>query len=146
LNPFEYSDVVTTTTHKSLRGPRSGMIFFRKGPKPLKKGQPEGALYDYEDKINFAVFPSLQGGPHNHQIAALAVALKQAMSPGFKAYIQQVKANAVALGNHLMSKGYKLVTDGTENHLVLWDLRPLGLTGICSRICCHLLAAPHQIV
>jgi len=122
------------------------MIFFRKGPKPLKKGQPEGALYDYEDKINFAVFPSLQGGPHNHQIAALAVALKQAMSPGFKAYIQQVKANAVALGNHLMSKGYKLVTDGTENHLVLWDLRPLGLTGICSRICCHLLAAPHQIV
>ena len=146
MNPFEYSDVVTTTTHKSLRGPRSGMIFFRKGPKPPKKGQPEGALYDYEDKINFAVFPSLQGGPHNHQIAALAVALKQAMSPGFKAYIQQVKANAVALGNHLMSKGYKLVTDGTENHLVLWDLRPLGLTGICSRICCHLLAAPHQIV
>uniref|UniRef100_A0A0A9DKE8 Serine hydroxymethyltransferase n=1 Tax=Arundo donax TaxID=35708 RepID=A0A0A9DKE8_ARUDO len=128
-NPFEYSDVVTTTTHKSLRGPRSGMIFYRKGPKPPKKGQPEGALYDYEDKINFAVFPSLQGGPHNHQIAALAVALKQAISPGFKAYIQQVKANAVALGNHLMSKGYKLVTDGTENHLVLWDLRPLGLTG-----------------
>ncbi|KAK3136488.1 hypothetical protein QOZ80_5BG0436340 [Eleusine coracana subsp. coracana] len=128
-NPFEYSDVVTTTTHKSLRGPRSGMIFYRKGPKPPKKGQPEGALYDYEDKINFAVFPSLQGGPHNHQIAALAVGLKQAMSPGFKDYIQQVKANAVALGTHLMSKGYKLVTDGTENHLVLWDLRPLGLTG-----------------
>ncbi|TVU50571.1 hypothetical protein EJB05_01948, partial [Eragrostis curvula] len=128
-NPFEYSDVVTTTTHKSLRGPRSGMIFYRKGLKPPRKGQPEGALYDYEDKINFAVFPSLQGGPHNHQIGALAVALKQSMSPGFKAYIQQVKANAVALGNHLMSKGYKLVTDGTENHLVLWDLRPLGLTG-----------------
>ena len=126
--------MVTTTTHKSLRGPRSGMIFYRKGPKPPKKGQPEGALYDYEDKINFAVFPSLQGGPHNHQIGALAVALKQAMSPGFKAYIQQVKANAVVLGNHLMSKGYKLVTDGTENHLVLWDLRPLGLTGMHSRI------------
>ncbi|KAK1698418.1 hypothetical protein QYE76_015115 [Lolium multiflorum] len=128
-NPFEYSDVVTTTTHKSLRGPRSGMIFYRKGPKPPKKGQPEGALYDYEDKINFAVFPSLQGGPHNHQIAALAVGLKQAMQPGFKAYIQQVKANAVAIADHLMSKGYKLVTDGTENHLVLWDLRPLGLSG-----------------
>uniref|UniRef100_A0A0E0MLP5 Serine hydroxymethyltransferase n=1 Tax=Oryza punctata TaxID=4537 RepID=A0A0E0MLP5_ORYPU len=128
-NPFQYSDVVTTTTHKSLRGPRSGMIFYRKGPKPPKKGQPEGALYDYEDRINFAVFPSLQGGPHNHQIAALAVGLKQTMSPGFKSYIKQVKANAVALGNHLMSKGYKLVTDGTENHLVLWDLRPLGLTG-----------------
>nr|XP_009416590.2 PREDICTED: serine hydroxymethyltransferase 4 [Musa acuminata subsp. malaccensis] len=128
-NPFESCDVVTTTTHKSLRGPRSGMIFFRKGPKPPKKGQPEDAVYDFEDKINFAVFPALQGGPHNHQIAALAVALKQATSPGFKAYAKQVKANAVALGNYLMSKGYKLVTDGTENHLVLWDLRPLGLTG-----------------
>lgn len=106
------------------------MIFYRKGPKPAKKGQPEDAVYDFEDKINFAVFPSLQGGPHNHQIGALAVALKQAMTPGFKAYAKQVKANAVALGNYLMSKGYKLVTGGTENHLVLWDLRPLGLTGI----------------
>lgn len=105
------------------------MIFYRKGPKPPKKGQPEGAVYEFEDKINFAVFPSLQGGPHNHQIAALAVALKQAMSPGFKVYAKQVRANAVALGNYLMNKGYKLVTDGTENHLVLWDLRPLGLTG-----------------
>ncbi|CAN6487208.1 unnamed protein product [Victoria cruziana] len=128
-NPFDYCDIVTTTTHKSLRGPRSGMIFYRKGPKPPKKGQPEGAEYDFEERINFAVFPSLQGGPHNHQIAALAVALKQAMQPGFKAYAKQVKANAVALGKHLMNKGYKLVTSGTENHLVLWDLRPLGLTG-----------------
>jgi glycine hydroxymethyltransferase len=67
------------------------MIFYRKGPKPPKKGQPEGAVYDYEDKINFAVFPSLQGGPHNHQIAALAVALKQTMTPGFKAYAKQVQ-------------------------------------------------------
>lgn len=105
------------------------MIFYRKGPKPPKKGQPEGSVYDYEDKINFAVFPSLQGGPHNHQIAALAVALKQASTPEFKIYAKQVKANAAALGNYLMNKGYKLVTDGTENHLVLWDLRPLGLTG-----------------
>ncbi|KAJ7957254.1 Serine hydroxymethyltransferase [Quillaja saponaria] len=104
-DPFEYCDIVTTTTHKSLR------------------------VYDFEDKINFSVFPSLQGGPHNYQIGALAVALKQAMSPAFKAYAQQVKANAVSLGNYLMSKGYKLVTGGTENHLVLWDLRPLGLTG-----------------
>lgn len=128
-NPFEYCDIVTTTTHKSLRGPRAGMIFYRKGPKPPKKGQPENAVYDFEDKINFAVFPSLQGGPHNHQIGALAVALKQSMSPGFKEYAKQVKANAVAIGNYLMSKGYSLVTSGTENHLVLWDLRPLGLTG-----------------
>ncbi|KAG5607635.1 hypothetical protein H5410_029127 [Solanum commersonii] len=128
-NPFEYCDLVTTTTHKSLRGPRAGMIFYRKGPKPPKKGQPENAVYEFEDKINFAVFPSLQGGPHNHQIGALAVALKQAATPGFKVYAKQVKANAVALGDYLMSKGYKLVTGGTENHLVLWDLRPLGLTG-----------------
>ncbi|KAH9604224.1 hypothetical protein KSS87_000408 [Heliosperma pusillum] len=128
-SPFEYCDIVTTTTHKSLRGPRAGMIFYRKGPKPPKKGQPEDAVYDFEDRINFAVFPSLQGGPHNHQIGALSVALKQAMSPGFKAYAKQVRANAVAIGNYLMGKGYSLVTSGTENHLVLWDLRPLGLTG-----------------
>ena len=107
------------------------MIFYRKGPKPAKKGQLEGAVYDFEDKINFFVFPSLQGGPHNHQIGALAVALKQSMTPGFKAYAKQVKANAVALGKFLMSKGYKLVTEGTENHLVLWDLRPLGLKFLC---------------
>nr|PNR48167.1 hypothetical protein PHYPA_012642 [Physcomitrium patens] len=127
--PFDFCDVVTTTTHKSLRGPRAGMIFFRKGPKPARKGQPEGAVYDYEDKINFSVFPSLQGGPHNHQIAALGVALKQVDTPLFKAYAKQVKANAKAIGDALMKKGFKMVTDGTENHLVLWDLRPLGLTG-----------------
>lgn len=106
------------------------MIFFRKGLKPSKKGQPEDARYDYEDRINFAVFPSLQGGPHNHQIGALAVALKQAASPAFKEYAKQVKANARALANTLMQSGYKLVTDGTDNHLVLWDVRPLGLTGM----------------
>merc|ERR1712199_109439 len=82
-SPFEYCDVVTSTTHKSLRGPRSGLIFFRKGPIEGK----EGASYDYEDKINFAVFPSLQGGPHNHQIGALCVALKQVKDPAFKKYI-----------------------------------------------------------
>ena len=124
-NPFEYCDVVTSTTHKSLRGPRSGIIFFRKGPIEGK----EGAFYDYEDKINFAVFPSLQGGPHNHQIGALCVALKQVKEPAFKKYIQQVKANSVALADYLNSKDYDLVTKGTENHLVLWNLRPQGLTG-----------------
>eukprot|EP00475_Leptophrys_vorax_P012762 TRINITY_DN19131_c0_g1_i2.p1 TRINITY_DN19131_c0_g1~~TRINITY_DN19131_c0_g1_i2.p1 ORF type:complete len:470 (+),score=44.11 TRINITY_DN19131_c0_g1_i2:188-1597(+) len=127
-NPFEFADIVTTTTHKSLRGPRAGMIFFRRGPKPGKAGE-EGAVYDFEDRVNFSVFPSLQGGPHNHQIGALAVALKQASTPAFKAYAAQVKANARALGDALMAKGYKLVTGGTDNHLILWDLRPLGLTG-----------------
>lgn len=134
--PFEYCDVVTTTTHKSLRGPRAGMIFYRKGPKPIiKKGQKEPEMYDFEDKINFSVFPSLQGGPHNHQIAALAVALKQVDTPLFKAYAKQVKANAKAIGEALMKKGYNMVTGGTENHLVLWDLRPLGLTGKLMLVC-----------
>ncbi|CAL9225216.1 unnamed protein product [Arabidopsis halleri] len=128
-DPFEYCDVVTTSTHKSLRGPRAGMIFYRKGLKPAKKGQPEGAVYDFDEKINFAVFPALQSGPHNNKIGALAVALKQAMAPGFKVYAKQVKANAACLANYLMDKGYWIVTGGTDNHLILWDLRPLELTG-----------------
>ncbi|TPX57992.1 glycine hydroxymethyltransferase [Spizellomyces sp. 'palustris'] len=121
-NPFEFCDVVTTTTHKTLRGPRAGLIFFRRAPKGEKNS-------DLEDKVNFAVFPSNQGGPHNNTIAAVAVALKQVASPEFKQYARQVKANAIALAEALKSKGYKIVTDGTENHLVLWDLRPNALTG-----------------
>eukprot|EP00741_Cyanophora_paradoxa_P007508 tig00001130_g7262.t1 len=113
-NPFEYCDLVTTTTHKSLRGPRAGMIFFRK---------------QYEEQVNFAVFPSLQGGPHNNAIAALAVQLKEVDTAEFKTYIQQVKKNASALANALVSKGHSLVTGGTDNHLILWDLRPHGITG-----------------
>jgi len=123
-NAFDFCDVVTTTTHKSLRGPRAGMIFFRKGPKESGTGD-----YDYEDAINFSVFPSLQGGPHNHQIAGLATQLKEVATPEFKAYAKQVKANAATLAAFLVKKGYKLATEGTENHLMLWDLRPLGLTG-----------------
>merc|ERR1719387_3015259 len=126
-SPFEFCDVVTTTTHKSLRGPRAGMIFFRKGPKNPE--EPDGPQYDYEDAINFSVFPSLQGGPHNHQIVGLATQLKEVASPEFKLYAKQVKANAAALCAFLVSKGYKLATNGTENHLMLWDLRPIGLTG-----------------
>merc|ERR1719487_3162869 len=114
------------TTHKSLRGPRAGMIFFRRGPKSDAEGAEK---YEYEDAINFAVFPSLQGGPHNHQIAGLCTQLKEVATPEFKTYIKQVKANAAALAKFLVGKGYKLATDGTENHLLLWDLRPLGLTG-----------------
>jgi len=136
--PFEYCDIVTTTTHKSLRGPRAGMIFFRRGPRVSKKGEPEGQVYDYENRINMAVFPALQGGPHNHQIGALAVALKHVASPEFKLYAQQVKANSNALAVALMSKGYKLVTSGTDNHLVLWDLRPCGITGSKMETICDL--------
>eukprot|EP00981_Chlorochromonas_danica_P005816 scaffold1192_cov179-Ochromonas_danica.AAC.11 len=113
-NPFDYCDIVTTTTHKTLRGPRSGMIF---------------AKIEYKDLINQAVFPALQGGPHNHQIAALAVALKEASSPNFVQYIKQVKANAVRLAERLQGYGYQMVTNGTENHLLLWDLRPTQLNG-----------------
>ncbi|KAI8999448.1 serine hydroxymethyltransferase [Gaertneriomyces semiglobifer] len=121
-NPFDYCDIVTTTTHKTLRGPRAGLIFFKRAPKGEKNS-------DLEDKVNFAVFPSNQGGPHNNTIAAVAVALKQVATPAFKQYAKQVKANADALARALKAKGYKIVTDGTDNHLVLWDLRPNGLTG-----------------
>lgn len=150
--PFEYADIVTTTTHKSLRGPRAGMIFFRRGPKPadrLSRGEAQGLEYDYEDRINFAVFPSLQGGPHNHQIGALAVALKQVQTPEFKRYAQQVKRNAASLGDTLMQHGYKLVTGGTDNHLVLWDLRPEGITGSkMEKACdlCHITLNKNAVV
>lgn len=116
-NPFEYADVVTTTTHKSLRGPRSGMIFYKKDER------------DFQTKINNAIFPGLQGGPHEHQIAGVATQLHEVMKPEFKQYIIQVKKNAKHLAQYLLEKEYTLVTGGTDNHLLLWDLRPLGITG-----------------
>lgn len=134
VSPFDYCDVVTSTTHKSLRGPRGGIIFYKKGYKPrgraivLYQGN-DTKQYDFEERINFAVFPSLQGGPHNNHIAALAVALKQVATPEYKAYMQQVKKNAQALASALLRRNYKLVTGGTDNHMVLWDLRSLGLSG-----------------
>lgn len=133
-SPFDFCDIVTSTTHKSLRGPRGGIIFYRKGLKPGVRGkllnQGDGSYkYDFEEKINFAVCPALQGGPHNNHIAALAIALKQLATPDYKAYMQQVKKNAQALASALLKRNCKLVTGGTDNHLVLWDLRNLGLTG-----------------
>ena len=113
-NPFEYCDVVTTTTHKTMRGPRSGLIFCKK---------------ELEEQIDFAVFPGLQGGPHNHQIAGVANQLLEVATPEFKQYIQQVKKNSKILGDYLMSKNYKLVTNGTDNHLILIDLRDKGISG-----------------
>merc|ERR1719161_1570975 len=118
-SPFEFCDVVTTTTHKSLRGPRAGMIFYKYTDK----------IPDIKDRIDMAVFPALQGGPHNHQIGALAAQLLEVATPDFVEYSKQVVANAKTLAETLMSKGHKLASDGTENHLVLWDLRPHGLTG-----------------
>lgn len=121
-SPFEYSDIVTTTTHKSLRGPRGAMIFYRKGVRSInKKG--EEVMYDLESKVNFAVFPGHQGGPHNHTIAALATALLQASSPEFKAYQKQVLSNSKHFAGALIKKGYSLVGGGTDNHLVLVNLK-----------------------
>uniref|UniRef100_A0A6P3ZZ70 Serine hydroxymethyltransferase n=1 Tax=Ziziphus jujuba TaxID=326968 RepID=A0A6P3ZZ70_ZIZJJ len=127
-SPFEYADIVTTTTHKSLRGPRGAMIFFRKGVKGVDK-QGKEILYDYEDKINQAVFPGLQGGPHNHTITGLAVALKQVTTPEFKAYQEQVLSNCSKFAQSLLELGYELVSGGTDNHLVLVNLRNKGIDG-----------------
>jgi glycine hydroxymethyltransferase len=119
---FPWADVVTTTTHKSLRGPRGAMIFYRKGQKGVtKKGEP--IMYDLEDRINFAVFPGLQGGPHNHTIGALSTCLKQACTPEFKEYQMQVLKNCAAMAKRLQELGYTLVSGGTDNHLVLVDLK-----------------------
>jgi glycine hydroxymethyltransferase len=122
-SPFEYSDIVTTTTHKSLRGPRGAMIFYRKGVRSTNKKSGESVMYDLESKINFSVFPGSQGGPHNHTIAALATALKQANTPEYKAYQGQVLKNCATFAKALQSKGYHLVGGGTDNHLVLVDLK-----------------------
>ncbi|KAE9554453.1 hypothetical protein FO519_002327 [Halicephalobus sp. NKZ332] len=127
-SPFEFADVVTTTTHKSLRGPRGALIFYRKGVRSTNaKG--ENVLYDIGPKIDGAVFPGLQGGPHNHTITAIAVALKQCLTEEFVDYSRQVLKNSAALANRLVELGYTLATGGTDNHLCLVDLRPKGLEG-----------------
>ena len=115
-SPFPYADVVTTTTHKTLRGPRGGMIMCNQ---------------EAADKFNFnkAVFPGIQGGPLMHVIAAKAVCFKEALSPEFKEYGKNIVANAQALCNGLLSRGLSIVSGGTDNHLMLLDLRPQGLTG-----------------
>lgn len=134
-SPFPFSDVVTTTTHKSLRGPRGAMIFYRKGVRKVDPKTKKEQMYDLEDKINSSVFPGHQGGPHNHTITALAVALKQAQSPEFKAYQENVLVNAQALAKRLGDSkdkgglGYTIVSGGTDNHLVLIDLKPQGVDG-----------------
>ncbi|KFH41845.1 Serine hydroxymethyltransferase-like protein [Hapsidospora chrysogenum ATCC 11550] len=127
--PFKYADIVTTTTHKSLRGPRGAMIFFRKGVRSVDPKTGKETLYDLENPINFSVFPGHQGGPHNHTITALAVALKQAQTPEFKAYQEKVVSNAKALETKFKELGHKLVADGTDSHMVLLDLRQHSLDG-----------------
>ena len=107
--PFEYADIVTTTVHKTLRGPRSAMIFARKDARELDK------------KIDRAVFPGMQGGPHENQIAAVAVALREASTPAFRSYATQVKKNATALADELSKLGWRVISGGTDSHLVLID-------------------------
>ncbi|KAH8880379.1 glycine hydroxymethyltransferase [Thozetella sp. PMI_491] len=128
-SPFDHADVVTTTTHKSLRGPRGAMIFFRKGVRSVDPKTGKETLYDLENPINFSVFPGHQGGPHNHTITALAVALKQAATPEFRSYQEKVVSNAKTLENKFKELGHKLVSDGTDSHMVLLDLRSFSLDG-----------------
>ncbi len=134
-SPFPHSDVVTTTTHKSLRGPRGAMIFFRKGVRQTDAKTNKQEMYDLEGPINASVFPGHQGGPHNHTITALAVALHQAQQPIFKEYQKTVLTNAKALASRLGDSraagghGYTVVSGGTDNHLVLVDLKPAGIDG-----------------
>lgn len=127
--PVGIADVVTTTTHKTLRGPRGAMILANGNPSnPLVK--PERTKENIPSLIDRALIPGLQGGPHNHQTAAIAVALKEALDPSFKAYGKQVMANAKTLADELMKKGYELVTGGTDSHLLLMDLTNKNISGI----------------
>jgi len=115
-SPVQIADVTTSTTHKTLRGPRSGIIMGK-------------ANEDIQKKINFMVFPAYQGGPHMHTIAAKAVAFKECLEPSFKGYIQDVKKNAKAMAETFVERGLKIVSGGTDNHLFLVDMVEKGLTG-----------------
>ena len=114
MSPVPYADIVTTTTHKTLRGPRGGLILARE---------------EFAKKLNSGVFPGTQGGPLEHVIAAKAVCLKEAMSDDFKAYAHNIVSNAKVLADALLEEGFDLVTGGTDNHLMLTDLRPMNITG-----------------
>ncbi|MCK5504466.1 MAG: serine hydroxymethyltransferase, partial [Thermodesulfovibrionia bacterium] len=113
-SPTPYADVITSTTHKTLRGPRGGLILART---------------DYSNKLNKEIFPGIQGGPLMHVIAAKAVAFKEALKESFKTYQTNIVKNAKTLASHLMIGGIKLVSDGTDNHMIIADLRNLNITG-----------------
>ena len=114
MSPVPYADIVTTTTHKTLRGPRGGLILGKE---------------EFAKKINSAVFPGTQGGPLEHVIAAKAVCFREAMQPEFKTYASNIVKNAKALATGLLEEGFDLITGGTDNHLMLADLRPMNITG-----------------
>lgn len=120
-SPVPFVDIVTTTTHKTLRGPRGGIIMVT--DRGLKKDK------ELSNKINKAVFPGLQGGPHEHQIAGIAVCLKEASSKSFKKYGEQIVKNSKTLANELIKKGFNVVSGGTDNHLMVVDLRNKNILG-----------------
>lgn len=127
-SPVGFADVITTTTHKTLRGPRGAIIMCNGNPSnPLKKA--DRSRENLPTLIDRAIIPGLQGGPHNHQTAAIAVALHEAAQPAFKEYGKQVIKNAKRLAERLTGKGYQLVTGGTDNHLLLIDLTNKNVTG-----------------
>lgn len=138
-SPFPYADVVTMTTHKTLRGPRGAVIFARRKnfqfPR-LRRGFDGQAISNFQknkfnlaEAIDRAVFPNLQGGPHNNNIAAIAAAFKEALEPTFKNYQKQIIRNSKVLAKELKKRGFEIVAGGTDNHLMLVDLRKLGISG-----------------
>lgn len=129
-NPLEYAHIVTSTTHKTLRGPRGGIILLGKDfENPWGKKTPKGEIKKMSQLLDSAVFPGIQGGPLEHVIAAKAVCFGEALRPEFKTYQEQVLKNAKALADALMEEGFQLVSGGTDNHLMLVDLQNKGITG-----------------
>lgn len=128
-SPVGYADVITTTTHKTLRGPRGAMILCNGEASDFLKPPPERSRKYLPTLIDRAVFPGLQGGPHDHQTAAIAVALHEAGEAPFKVYAAQIVKNAKTLAEHLLSKGFSLVSGGTDNHLLLIDLSSKNIPG-----------------
>ena len=123
-NPLEHAHIVTSTTHKTLRGPRGGIILIGKDfDNPWRKVTPKGEIRKMSSLIDSAVFPGIQGGPLEHIIAAKAVSFGEALQPEYKQYQRQVKKNAAAMAKAFMDKSYKVVSDGTDNHSMLIDLR-----------------------
>ena len=129
-NPVEYCHILTTTTHKTLRGPRGGMIMIGKDfENPWGLTTPKGKIRMMSSIMDSAVFPGSQGGPLEHIIAAKAVAFGEALKPEFKTYTQQVIKNAKVMAQCFVDKGYKVISGGTDNHCMLLDLRSKGITG-----------------
>lgn len=129
-SPLEHCHIITSTTHKTLRGPRGGVIFMGQDfPNPFGEKTPKGELKMMSALLDAAVFPGTQGGPLEHVIAAKAVAFFEALQPGFEKYVKRVRGNARRLAEALARRGYELATGGTDNHLMLIDLRNKGITG-----------------